>query len=238
MENWVTKVGNGAGRGYETTPKWEIKLPQPPFWPFLTPRVSLCNSGVVLSPLLRGGVGGGFITSKGGFYPRKGVVLSPQGGGFIPLLGLFVGGAGKVITFLWLFHSPFSVISSVNLEPWYRKTSCLRSICCEVRRTPLAMTACSVSISGMELGEVMEGQGTTNGFTHNVLLHIALCICVIGCLTWLVTILQVGRWDFRHGLGLLFIKFDMHCFCGSIAQAAVVCCVMSLLLWWHKTTPG
>ena len=57
----------------------------------------------------------------------------------------------------------------VNLEPGYRKTSL-----------------------GMEVGEVMEGEGTTYGFTLSVLFHIALCICVIGCLTWLGTILQMG----------------------------------------------
>ena len=51
--------------------------------------------------------------------------------------------------------------------------------------------ACPISISGMEVGEVMEGQGTTYGCTLNVLFHIALCICVIGCLTWLGTILQM-----------------------------------------------
>ena len=37
-----------------------------------------------------------------------------------------------------------------------------------------------------------EGHGRTYGFTLSVLLHIAFCICVIGCLTWLGTILQVG----------------------------------------------
>ena len=38
----------------------------------------------------------------------------------------------------------------------------------------------------------MEGQGMTYGFTLRVLLHIALCICVIGCLTGPGTILQMG----------------------------------------------
>ena len=52
--------------------------------------------------------------------------------------------------------------------------------------------ACPISISGMEGGEVMEGQETPYGFTLSVLLHIALCICVIGCVTWLGTILQMG----------------------------------------------
>ena len=57
----------------------------------------------------------------------------------------------------------------VNLEPQYWKTS-----------------------SGMEVGEVMEGQGTTYGFTLRVLFHIAFCICIVGCLTRLGTILQMG----------------------------------------------
>ena len=52
--------------------------------------------------------------------------------------------------------------------------------------------ACPISILGMQVGEVMEGQGMPYGFTLSVLLHNALCICVIGCLTWLGTILQVG----------------------------------------------
>ena len=34
----------------------------------------------------------------------------------------------------------------------------------------------------------MEGEGTT----LSVLFHIALCICVVGCLTWLGPILQMG----------------------------------------------
>ena len=38
----------------------------------------------------------------------------------------------------------------------------------------------------------MEGEGPTYGFTLSVLFHIALCICVIGYLTWLGTILQMG----------------------------------------------
>ena len=56
----------------------------------------------------------------------------------------------------------------VNLEPHYRKTS-----------------------SGMEVGNVMEGEGTTHGFTLPILFHIALCICVIDYLTWPRTILQI-----------------------------------------------
>ena len=70
----------------------------------------------------------------------------------------------------------------------------------------------------------MEGEGTTYGFTVSVLFQIALCICVIRCLTWQGTILQMGlRSDFREGLGLLFIQFNMHRFCGSIAETAFVC---------------
>ena len=30
-------------------------------------------------------------------------------------------------------------------------------------------------------------------------------------------------------LGSIFIQFDMHCFCGSIPQAAFVCCVVSFV---------
>ena len=35
--------------------------------------------------------------------------------------------------------------------------------------------ACPISILGMEVGEVMEGKGTTYVFTLSGLLHIALC---------------------------------------------------------------
>ena len=38
----------------------------------------------------------------------------------------------------------------------------------------------------------MEGKGTTYGFTFSVLLHIAFLLCVVGCVTWLGTILQMG----------------------------------------------
>ena len=140
----------------------------------------------------------------GWVYPLKGVVLSPQGGGFSPQGGGLIPQSGHwgggVINPLGWFYPPFSVILSphwvgrgrlwrrgmarlyVNLEPQYRKTSCLRSERCAVKRIPLGMGAgaCPISISGMEVGEVMEGQGTTYGFTLSVLLHIALCICVIG----------------------------------------------------------
>ena len=116
---------------------------------------------------------------RGGFPAKGWSPPPPPRGWFYPPIGSF-GGRG-VITHLWWFHPPFSVMLSVNLEPQYRKTSCLRSICCAVRRTPLGMGAgaCPISISGMEVGEVMEGQGTTYGFTLSVLLHIALCILYI-----------------------------------------------------------
>ena len=40
---------------------------------------------------------------------------------------------------------------------------------------------CPVSISGMEVGEVIEGHGTTCDCTLSVLFHIALfCMCVAG----------------------------------------------------------
>ena len=68
--------------------------------------------------------------------------------------------------------------------------------------------ACPISISGMEVGEVVEGGGTTYGFTINVLLHIALCMCVIGCQTRLGTILQVGS---EMGLQAWF-GFAIHLF--------------------------
>ena len=35
--------------------------------------------------------------------------------------------------------------------------------------------ACPISISGMEVGEMMEGKGTTYGFTLSILLHSAFC---------------------------------------------------------------
>ena len=125
---------------------------------------------------------GDFVPAKGWGFPPKGLVSSPigsLGGGYHPFV---------------VVPPPFSVILSDYLEPQYWKTNCLRSICCAVRRTPLGMGvgACPISILGMEVGEVMEGQGTTYGFTLSVLLHIGLCICVSGCLTWLGTDLQVG----------------------------------------------
>ena len=127
---------------------WDKTTPNPPFWPFLTPGVVLCHSGVVLSPLLGG--------------------LSPQRGGFIPTLG-----HGGGITLLWWFYHPFSVILSVNLEPQYRKTSCFRSICCALRRTPLGMGAgaCPISISGMEVGEVTE--------ERHMVLHSVFCFTLL-----------------------------------------------------------
>ena len=39
----------------------------------------------------------------------------------------------------------------------------------------MGATACPLSISGMEVGEVMEGKGTTYDFTLSGLLHIAVC---------------------------------------------------------------
>ena len=63
----------------------------------------------------------------------------------------------------------------------------------------------------------MFGQGTTYGFALSVLLHIALCICVIGCLTWLGTILQVGSEIRLHTWFGLAIHLVRH----------------ALLLWQH-----
>ena len=36
----------------------------------------------------------------------------------------------------------------------------------------------------------MEGQATTYGFTLSVSLHIALCIHIIGCVTWLLNVYE------------------------------------------------
>ena len=77
----------------------------------------------------------------------------------------------------------------------------------------------------------MEGQGTIYGFTRSVLFHIALCICAIGCLSWLGTILQMGfemrfqTWfgfaihPFRHAL--LLWQHCSDCFC---LLCCVICC--------------
>ena len=73
----------------------------------------------------------------------------------------------------------------------------------------------------------MEGHGAIYSFTLSVLLHIALCICVKKCLTWLGN--WGLRWDFRHGLALLFLQFYMHCFCGTIVWVAFLCCVVSFV---------
>ena len=77
----------------------------------------------------------------------------------------------------------------------------------------------------------MEGRGTTYGFTLSVLFQIALCICVIGCLTWLGTILQMGyEMGFQTWLGfaihqvrhaLLLWQQCLDCFC---LPCCVICC--------------
>ena len=41
--------------------------------------------------------------------------------------------------------------------------------------------ACPIAISGMEVGEVMEGKGTTYGFTLSVLLHMLFVMCYRMC---------------------------------------------------------
>ena len=94
----------------------------------------------------------------------------------------------------------------VNLGPRYQKTS-----------------------SGMEVGEVMEGEKTTYGFTLSFLFHIALCICVRGCLTWLGTVLQMGSeigfqtwfWLAIHPVrhALLLWQHCSDCFC-------LLCCTI------------
>ena len=76
----------------------------------------------------------------------------------------------------------------------------------------------------MEVGEVMEGEGTTYGFALSVLFPIALCTCVIGCLTWQGTILQMGSEIGIQAWFGLAIHPDQHAFVAA--------------LLWHKTTPG
>ena len=112
-----------------------------------------------------------------GGYHLFGVVLSPLFRGVFPPLG-----RGKIVTLLR--HRGMAHLYA-NLEPEYANTICRRSGSCAVKRTPLGMGAgaCPIFISGMEVGEVMEVQGTTYALTLSVLFHIALCICVIRCLT-------------------------------------------------------
>ena len=93
--------------------------------------------------------GGGFIPAKGWLYPPKGVVSSPQWviwGGIAPL-GWFCPPFSVVLSPIgWVGGGGLSPFQGqrgmahlyVNLEPQYRNTS-----------------------SGMEVGEVMEGEGTT-----------------------------------------------------------------------------
>ena len=73
---------------------------------------------------------------------------------------------------------------------------------------------CPSSISGMEVGEVMKGKGATYGFTLKISLH-CFSLCVIGCVTWPTTILQLGsEMRFQTWFGLLFIQLNMLCFFG------------------------
>ena len=77
----------------------------------------------------------------------------------------------------------------------------------------------------------MEGEETTYGFTLSVLFHIALCTCIIGCLTWLGTILQMGsEMGFQTLFGLaihpvrhalLLWQHCSDCFC---LLCCVICC--------------
>ena len=77
----------------------------------------------------------------------------------------------------------------------------------------------------------MEGEGTTYGFTLSVLFQIALCICVLGCLTWQGTILQMGsEIGFQTWFGfaihpvqhaLLLWQHCSDCFC---LLRCVICC--------------
>ena len=104
-------------------------------------------------------------------------------------------------------------------------------LCCKENTLGDRGGACPISISGVEVGEVMGGQGTTYGFTLSVLLHIALCICVRGCLTWLGTILQMGlEMGFQTWFGFvvhpvrhasILWQHCSDCFC---LLCCVVCC--------------
>ena len=97
-------LSHTTGHGYKTTPKWGIKPPPTPFFAIFDPWGGFMPPGGGCIPRY-GGVG----LSPQRFYTRKGVVLSPQGGGFIPPIGSWGGG---VITPLGCFYPPFSVILS------------------------------------------------------------------------------------------------------------------------------
>ena len=81
----------------------------------------------------------------------------------------------------------------------------------------------------------MEGEGMTYGFKLGVLFHIALCICVVRCLTWLGTILQMGsqiRFQTWFGLAihpvrhaLLLWQHCSNCFC---LLCCIICCFGSI----------
>ena len=94
---------------------------------------------------------GGFIPPRGWFYPPNGSFGG--GGGYCPfgvvLSPLFSGFIPPLSPF-WGQRGMAHLY--VNLEPQYRNTS-----------------------SGMEVEEVLEGEGTTYGFTLSVLVQIALC---------------------------------------------------------------
>ena len=183
-----------------------------PWGGFIPLGLVLCHSGVVLSPPF-----------FGGGCPLKGVVLSPQKRSSFPPTGWFyppIGSFGWGITPLWWFYPPLFVILWVNLEP-LPEDNCVRSTCGAVKRTPLGMGvgACRISILGVEVGEVTEGQGTTYGFPFSVLLYIHLCICVIGHLPWLGTLLQI--WDGN---------LDMVWVCYSSSSTCIAFVASS---WWH-----
>ena len=85
----------------------------------------------------------------------------------------------------------------------------------------------------------MESEGTTYGFTLSVSFQIALCICVIGCLTWQGTILQMGseiRFQTWFGLAihraqhaLLLWQHCSDCFC---LLHCVICCLGGIKPPW------
>ena len=144
---------SGTDRGSKTTPKWAMKAPPTSVLAIFDPRGGFTPLRGGLNPSF-GSVGlsrhrGGLIFAKGWFYPPKGEVSSRTGS--------FWGGGGACRFGIVLS----SVISSfipplggwrggmarlyVILEPQYWNKS-----------------------SGMEVPEVMEGDGTAYGFTFRV----------------------------------------------------------------------
>ena len=70
----------------------------------------------------------------------------------------------------------------------------------------------------------MEGQGTTYGFTLSVLLHIALCICVVGCLTWLGNVREQTCFGSAIHLVRRALVLWHHCSDCFCLLCYVICC--------------